>query len=107
MNKPLLRKVAKRIKEHPETYNQHEWCGTQCCIAGNAVWVHDGNLSNLRTSSTRAKKVLKISYEQAENLFYSGNWPEPFKTKFLDAETQEDEAQVAHDRIMHLIKTGE
>ena len=43
MNKPLLRKVIRTIRKHPDLYHQSDLgagdprkCGTACCIAG---WV--------------------------------------------------------------------
>lgn len=31
----LLRKVKDQILAHPTKYDQGEWCGTACCIAGH------------------------------------------------------------------------
>jgi len=31
----LLRTVAAAIKHHPDKYNQGNWCGTACCVAGH------------------------------------------------------------------------
>lgn len=31
-----LRAVKRQILAHPENYDQSNWCGTECCIAGIA-----------------------------------------------------------------------
>jgi hypothetical protein len=40
MNVEMMLKVADYIEQHPEQYNQSEWCGTECCIAGHALALH-------------------------------------------------------------------
>lgn len=58
--KSLLTWVKKMIMLHPENYDQGEWCGTNCCIAG---WI------DIKVNGTEAHAqhgpphVLKIACE--------------------------------------------
>lgn len=47
--KRLLRRVRNAILKNPETYNQKNWCGTDCCIAGHIVMlgIKDGDIDEV------------------------------------------------------------
>jgi hypothetical protein len=109
MNKPLLRKVAKRIKDNPELYNQDCYCGSVCCIAGHAVLIHDKNQPfGFGAIPARAKEILLLNEKQFQSsCVFVSMWPYPYKERYRKAKTAKGQAKVAHDRIMHLIKTGE
>jgi hypothetical protein len=85
-------------------------CGTVCCIAGrvkvimarreNGAEVSTQN--NLRTASY----YLGIRQDQADGLFIVGDWPEPFRTQYREAEQKTDYvamALIAAYRIEHFI----
>lgn len=60
-NSDLLRAVARQIREHPETYNQHVWaCGTQACIAGWAVLLSGGRIGS--ANDTWGESVLDHAF---------------------------------------------
>lgn len=101
--------MAKRILANPEKYEQAEWCGTACCIAGHACQIDNAEESaHEGPVRLRAKDLLDLSREQFDALCLRAvYWPEPFATKFAWATSKEDRAQIAHDRIMHMVNTGE
>lgn len=90
----MLRRVMTHIKDHPETWHQGSWrskteCGTRFCFAGWAVEFaedacffayEDGYVSNYMImykddvieAEIAARKILGISYRDAENLFNAG-----------------------------------
>jgi hypothetical protein len=114
MNKPLLRKVAKRIKENPEKYDQLSYCDTRCCIAGHAALIikkplvknNQGRVGQKNLDEIR--KTLGLSQEQwRTTCSMAGVWPQKFREAYFNAGGRRERAQVAHDRILHLIKTGE
>lgn len=90
---PLLRKELEFITAHPEHWNQDVWlekhteCGTVGCLAGNTL-LHTDNVtcySNVRSRDVfyeplgewswtwEAKKVLGLTIQQADKLFYEHN----------------------------------
>jgi hypothetical protein len=114
MNAPLLRKVAKRIKENPENYDQMTYCGTTCCIAGHVGIILNKkfpvgipyDLQDVWVEEIRLE--MGLSHKQWDSLCVSADeWPEEFADRWIKGIDRKSKAQVAHDRIMHLIKTGE
>ena len=129
MNVELLRKVQKHILEEPKRFDMStfaEWvmgskyaptCGTTACIAGWAVFL--GKNVTLSAETVRmtwtnalgfedaARELLGINRLQAEKLFYSFEWPQPYRQRFDEARTFKGKAEAAADRIEHLIGTGQ
>jgi hypothetical protein len=54
VNKRRLRIIAAQLKKEPKSYNQNQFCGTACCIAGHAVQ---------RWGTTREKHIMKLAAE--------------------------------------------
>jgi hypothetical protein len=124
MNVRLLKQVRDYIKDHPDEYDQDQWCGTQFCIAGHILSLSgtvpddllrgedDSRLrSYLRSHFTRAEEgvfsgpaaeLLDISEGEATSLFL--NWPKRYEDAMRYASAEEKPA-VAVDRIDHFIKT--
>ena len=95
MNKKRLLRVAKLIEDNPDTYDQSEWCGTQCCVAGHAVWEYCTNAERalintaiIQTEDTYwkpafpfekgtkayAQEILDLTESEADDLFLNGSW---------------------------------
>ncbi len=134
MNVPLLKRIAKELKAHPEVFNQAQFgrttsenaCGTVCCIAGMAVLISNPllYLATITESSsdagiipthgrmtgvvpTEAQKLLGLTARQADALFSSSDyWPEPFATDYDNARTDAERARVGARRIAYFIRTG-
>lgn len=101
-NRELLLKIADKIERQPETYNQGEWCGTACCVAGHALlesgytyrigeYVRpDGTLLRLHFSE-EAGPLLGLNPIQARELFRADFKPPEGMPAYLRklAETQE------------------
>jgi len=100
-------------------------CGTQACIAGEAVMaagvavIEDGQLRlsgkyshiSMFNVALVAKKILNLTVEQAERLFYFNwmgyrlGWPERFEKMYKEAKTASDRALVGVQRIEYFIQT--
>lgn len=95
-------------------------CGTACCMAGAAyIITHgvDGDYSDVEWGEVQreATKVLGLTFEEAERLFYlprdqwhqdGGSWPQEFAARFDEAKTPLERVQVGVARIEHFIKTN-
>jgi hypothetical protein len=106
MNVELMLQVADAIEAHPETYNQREWCGTTCCIAGHALALsyavqprevlasamnkldlgayafsmHSARVWAMHAIPALAQDALDIDEPMADILFGCGlHWPPPFR----------------------------
>lgn len=129
MNVELMLQVADHIETHYETYNQSEWCGTTCCIAGHALclayaveptkvlaFAMDklGLREIIMTPSLQrewaahviprmAAQLLDLDEDTADELFAGGGfWPQPFSLAFrLDSR---EKASLAAAFIRHLVK---
>lgn len=84
-------------------------CGTAACIAG---WTCILGHPEIKPSeiqynfgiATEATRLLDIPNIGA--LYYTNNWPEPFRTDFKTTDLKK-RAEVAAARIDHFIETGE
>lgn len=124
----LLLKVRDKILEEPHLFYMPSWtnrlgCGTASCIAGWAARLtgeDPGSWHVAEDGYREGARILGITRGQANDLFYRGNWPEPFYSVFPRmCETPgggtyiiQDghisvRAEVAAARIMHFIETGE
>ena len=109
MNDFVLKKVRQAILQAPQHFDMSVWdCGSAACIAG---WVCrlsgikvdiDASVAELGESvMDTAMRCLKISQKQANNLFFSGRWPEQFQ-----GENEDRDAENAARRIDYFVKTG-
>ena len=129
MNDKLLEKVKQRILEHPNRFVMRDWivtpetndsdtftsdngqkipfdkCGTAACIAGWACLIQTKGEARMNTVSTadEAMDYLDLSEEDAEQLFYVGNWPSDLARAYGKASTQAERAQIAAQRIDRFI----
>ncbi len=111
MNVKLLTKVRDYIKDHPEEYDQGNWCGTERCIAGHAVILSgkfdpkdiDIKYGRAKGQPIRevAQRLLDLDQRQAGRLFLS--WPEEFNAGWGDPGKETSAAAVRY--INHFIKT--
>lgn len=93
-------------------------CGTAACIAGWALsTAHKKDPAEVVRLFVRrkkhpylsAQKVLGLNKDQAERLFHSDNWPEPFQQDYRDADESLDfkkKAKIAAARIRFFIVTN-
>jgi hypothetical protein len=120
MNVELLRKIAAVIQEKPREFSMKTWhkrkgssatgyldalpkgkevaCGTTHCIAGWAQALAP-NRKPREWALDDAKRVLRLTDDQATLLFYGGNWPKGFGGERATASK-------AAARIEHFIETG-
>ena len=103
-------------------------CGTTMCIAGDALLRKRGAIKVTKRfdygiswfdailAGEYARlgwhlagcKVLGLSKEEGERLFYTSDWPESFRSQYEQAYNERDfktAAQVASKRITHFIRT--
>jgi hypothetical protein len=66
------------------------------------------------SASALGRAILDLTYEQADDLFYTANWPVEFKNQYHEARyfpyapyARKVQAEATAARIEHLIKTGE
>src|SRR5690349_21650461 len=103
LNKPLIRKMIKRIETMPESYDQEVWarrinadderprpiCGTTACLAGHAIICNSVNQRKTARHLTNrsgysmdftAARLMGLSDCARWRLFWSDaaqEWPEP------------------------------
>lgn len=85
-------------------------CGTAACIAGWANILTGVSADSLEAGS-RVRAAEKIGVDpgvswSSHSLFYDAAWPKPFSTRYARANTQQERAKIASERIEHLIQTG-
>lgn len=125
MNTKLLLEVKAKILEEPKQFEMSAYfsnasnsgieipnCGTAACIGGWAISFSKKLNPNLASAGvvhgwgSEAQKILDLTAPERHQLFYAGNWPEPFRSKFGEAVAGSKEAaQIAADRIDHFIAT--
>lgn len=107
-----------------QTDGSGNFCGTAACIAGFACVLEANREKPARSFKdrvlaviglatpafmvqweVRARELLDIDLPQANRLFYTSNWPEPFRAEYYDGQTKECRAKAASKRIDHFIKT--
>ncbi len=121
MNVELLQEVKEKILAEPQSFDMCSWhrrskCGTTHCIAGWAdVLVNQEEFPSTKSEAYYASLFgLGLQYEKTSRLFYVEQWPEPFRTQYLEKDllrsiTQEDLkdlAQIAANRIDLFIETN-
>ena len=132
INTELLEMVASYIERHPEEFDMDDW-GSDLdserptlwerikltfglpviqhevvgCIACHAVRLSGAEAYG--NHPAQAQEILGINYEQANRLFLSGEWPEPFKTDFANSDGLDGgytQTWIAAQRIRHFITTN-
>lgn len=134
LNIELLKKVQKRIKTIPESYDQKYWvggssrapCGTVACLAGETIICAapsvEAGIRKLRSMDDKgvdipntAARLLGLNgnywYSNLENetKIFLGNghgFPEPYRTEFRKARKKIDKAEVVARYLGRVIKTG-
>lgn len=124
MNIELLEKVKPSLRKEPRQFNMNRFfysnpnsnipnCGTSACIAGHTIAVYnnvnlkeareklnDRNENNLYDScEDLAIKLLDLTEEQADRLFFFNKWPLQFQ------KNHPNNVEQACARIDHFIKT--
>jgi hypothetical protein len=131
MNVRLLQQVKRSILAHPKRFIMDSFieakkltgedfffddsgkevkfdhCGTAACIAGWTCLIKMKQKAVNAEIQFHAKGMdfLDITYEQAQNLFYTESWPHPFYHRYNTARTQTQRAKIAAARIDHFIAT--
>jgi hypothetical protein len=98
-------------------------CNTVGCIAGWTIFLNKPevvdqmkaafedapefiyNYCETLSPSQDAAKLLKLNAEQRQRLFFTSDWPLPFRLAYKRARTAKGRAKVTADRIEHFIKT--
>lgn len=128
MNVRLLRRIQKRILAEPLQFQMGHWftargdwsdfidghapemipnCGTAACIAGWAVTLDlHKKPSEVEVNSIepRARRLLKLTLEQALRLFIINQWPQEFSGDWAIL-TPRQKARRAVQRIDYFIMT--
>lgn len=122
INVDLLTRIADHIEGHPREFEMNEWdgkarrgnwftnflriapCDTTHCIAGLACVLEGASME--RSIPATAQKILGLTYEQADRLFYVTSWPEPFHCDYSEPKYFASNAWVASQRIRHFIATN-
>lgn len=130
LNFRLLRRIIVKLESNPEAYNQQTWgqsnrlapCGTAACIAGwasllDGKFTHQQLRRNPKSAKGKAAKSLGLNVDlggygdEVYTLFNgdpSGVWPQPFSTRWLNANgNPKREARVAVAYLKHIVATGE
>lgn len=121
MNVELLEQVKARILAEPEHFRMDTWsCGTAHCIGGWAIALKGLVVVNPRavhgcyqdvvvygetlSAMSVATELLDLDnaadgITEAERLFITEYWPGVFEAAYRNAETREERAQIAAERI--------
>lgn len=127
INVELLNRVADHIEANYYEFNMDHWmkthtaswwekvlaavglvkkpfCGTTACIAGWTCTLSGKRGDNI---PAEAQKLLGITLDQAQRLFYVHKWPKQFKKEYIsDMSYANVGAWVAAERIRHFIATN-
>lgn len=122
MNVKLLRKVQCAILKNPKRFDMGYWftnsrafflnaktikakkkrfenCGAAACIAGWACLLSKDttNYNSEYRDHTLviARKLLDLTRDQANKLFFDGVWDNPFRSNFINASTKAEQAKIA------------
>src|SRR5690242_6818683 len=122
-NKRLLLKIAERIENIPQSYDQNTWrdrdsrspCGAVACLAGEIVicserTIEKGLVKLFEIGSvwSAAQDLAGLTDSEANNLFLDvEDWPSQFSRRYLGAKTQRGRANVAAALLRYLAAGGE
>jgi hypothetical protein len=98
LNIELLQKVKEQIKGQSVLFNMGMWsepiqftddfgderCGTCMCIGGWAASIA-GAQADVKKSSEYYGLVLGIENHTHGNLFFINEWPEPYRSRYIEA----------------------
>lgn len=95
-----------------EAFNE---CGTVACIAGWTVILIEpeaqvpfsftlSNELNWMTISERARQILGLTPQQADDLFHLSDWPANWANEFYSARSDKDRARIAARRLTDFIR---
>lgn len=120
LNKPLIRKMIKRLTEIPESFDQNAaWaardkrspCGTVACLAGEAIicsasTVKEGIRLAMSDNYPDPTKLMGLPEDHGLFACAAMDWPEPFQTQYHNADgDQKKEARAAIDLLKAILKT--
>lgn len=133
--KNRLTKLAGVVKRNHKHFDMGSWCGVQGCIAGFAIVEFDKKVFPSHTKGLEAIDTAAVYQEAAKRhgynlndfsysqwaakvldlpkgmsssaLFVPGGWPQEFSDRFYEANGTKEEAKIAAERLLHLVKTGE
>jgi hypothetical protein len=120
INKPLIRRMIKRIEAKPKGYDQGAFyaeaskaapCGTVACLAGEAA------ICSKRTEVAGLKFALRLDYNPhlligcCKSLnchifdWNASGWPAPHNTEYANAKTYKARARAAANFLRAILKT--
>jgi hypothetical protein len=107
VNRQILKAAAfAEIINNKFVFEQKAWdnkaqtipaCGTVGCIAGWTVIIGnklDPEKADVINAQRRATALLNISENDASDLFFVDSWPSEYEEPYLEAESQEERAQI-------------
>lgn len=120
MNTELLLKVKSAILAEPLKFDMTDWftpdsespCGTAACIAGHAVAISIGAASLNEGQRYWVDELVSIAeilgchWEQKDRLCYVPQWPLNFQSRYQFADSRQERANIAADRIDFFIATN-
>lgn len=119
---PIVIAVVRQVQQEltPENYNQGEWCGAACCIAGHVELVAKRLCPERLLGDThcdRAAMVLGVRACALNERLFDGDpgtaWPDPFasewdKTRWMrPRESQTHRVDIARRRLDYFLEHGE
>lgn len=126
INVDLLLQVADHIREEPKRLDMSTWiqrwdpaaggppCGTSACIAGWAAMLAANDRSEYGgLPAGYAAEKIGLTADEEKVIFYSSRWPREFREGYANAWRGREanpfqiKAEIAAQRILHFIKTGE
>lgn len=120
-SRKILKNVADIIESEPKKYDQDNWCGTSCCIAGHIVFSQGAKRIKSQDFfvkfNNKERRVLSLAYKllgiknnvKIDKLF--GPYPELYwedkwALQYSKAKNRKEKAAVAADYIRkHIIPT--
>lgn len=133
MNVELLKKVRDYIVKHPNRFVMDAYlftpensgikngfeaddgefinfdkCGTAACIAGWTCLIKEEEVVKISGNFPfhgAGRDHLELTEDQAGRLFYTDDWPEPYRGNYQDADDQSARSRIAAARIDHFIAT--
>jgi hypothetical protein len=125
MNVPLLLEIKAHILAEPDKFRMDTWtCGTAHCIAGWALelrgfkivnptaWAAMQTVEGGGSPGHVAARLLDLQSEDdygemsSDRLFIDDYWPEDFAERYGNAESRQERAIIAAERIDHFIATN-
>lgn len=121
-SRQILNDVADKIEANPKRYDQHNWCGTNCCIAGHIVFNAGAKRIKYEDSNVKFKNEVCDVSDLAIRLLMNGDrisnidiiynlfksnpsfyWRPKWAKQWDKAATREEQAKIAADYIRKYI----